>query len=537
MWPAKNRGENARLYDAVEAVSDFAIGLGINIPTGKDSLSMVQKYDDGVVFSPGTVIISAAAEVSDIKNVIEPVVKATGDNSLIYIDFSGGSFELGGSSLGQVLNKIGGKTADVADSGYFAKAFEAVQKLIASGYVTAGHDVSAGGLVTTLLEMTFSSAGAGIRTDLTALGEKDLTRVLFSEKPAVVIQTSDAGKVSAVLDDAGVKYSLIGEVSDDGFLNIVNYESVIRLDISEMRDVWFKTSYLFDKNQTAGDLAEKRFENYKNFGLSYRFPEHFTGKYSDIAGEIKKRPVAAIIREKGVNGDREMAWSLYHAGFDVRDVHMTDLINGREDLSGVKMIVFVGGFSNSDVLGSAKGWAGAFLYNEKAKAALDAFYAREDTLSLGICNGCQLMVELGLINKDHELKPKMLHNDSRKFESAFLNVEIGDTNSVMLKTLKGSRLGIWVAHGEGKFDLPYDESAYDIPVKYGFEEYPANPNGSEYNAAAICSADGRHLAMMPHLERAVYSWQWADYPAERKDDEATPWLEAFVNARKWCENH
>ena len=255
---------------------------------------------------------------------------------------------------------------------------------------------------------------------------------------------------------------------------------------------------------------------------------------------------------------------MYLAGFDVKDVHMTDLIAGRETLEEVNFIVFVGGFSNSDVLGSAKGWAGAFLYNQKAKLALDRFYSRDDTLSLGVCNGCQLiagaytpeawryrlhrgykesetamavgcqlMVELGLVYPGHENKPKMQHNDSGKFESSFLGVKIPENNSILLKSLAGSELGIWVAHGEGKFFLPCTEDKYQIPMKYSHGQYPANPNGSDYNAAAIVSTDGRHLAMMPHLERAFYPWQWGYYPQGRDMDEISPWMEAFVNAREW----
>jgi len=186
-------------------------------------------------------------------------------------------------------------------------------------------------------------------------------------------------------------------------------------------------------------------------------------------------------------------------------------------------------------LGSAKGWAGAFLYNEKAKIALSNFYARKDTLSLGVCNGCQLMVELDLIQPQHEKKAKMLHNESHKFESAFLTVDVLENDSIILKSLSNNKLGIWVAHGEGKFQLPYEESDYKIAMKYSYAEYPANPNGSDYNTAAICSADGRHLAMMPHLERAIMPWQWANYP-ENRNDEVSPWLEAFVNARVWIEN-
>jgi phosphoribosylformylglycinamidine synthase len=226
---------------------------------------------------------------------------------------------------------------------------------------------------------------------------------------------------------------------------------------------------------------------------------------------------------------------MYQAGMDVKDVHMTDLITGRETLEDVNMIVFVGGFSNSDVLGSSKGWAGAFLFNPKAKEALDAFYTRKDTLSLGVCNGCQLMMELGLIVDNTKDSAFMTINDSQKFESAFLNVDITENKSVMLNTLSGSKLGIWVAHGEGKFNFTMPESDYNIAMKYSNHLYPGNPNGSQYNVAAICSADGRHLAMMPHLERSIYPWQWAYYPEKRSKDQVTPWIEAFVNAKKWIE--
>ncbi len=244
---------------------------------------------------------------------------------------------------------------------------------------------------------------------------------------------------------------------------------------------------------------------------------------------------AAIIREKGVNGDREMAHALYLAGFDVKDVHMTDLIAGRETLEEIHMIVFVGGFSNSDVLGSAKGWAGAFKYNEKARKALENFYAREDTLSLGVCNGCQLMIELDLVVPELDQKPTMVHNASGKFESAFLGLKVPKNSSVMLSTLEDMNLGIWVAHGEGKFVLPEPVEKYHIAARYSRSSYPANPNGSDYDVAALCSADGRHLAIMPHLERAYQPWQCGYYPEDRKQDEATPWLEAFVNARNWIE--
>jgi len=539
MWPAKNKGENARLFEAVKAISDFAIDLGINIPTGKDSLSMTQKYDDDVVYSPGTVIISGVGEVTDVKKVIEPVLQNVADSKLFYIDFSFESKKLGGSSFSQVLNKLGQESPGVHDAKKFKAAFDIMQEMIEDKLILAGHDISAGGLITALLEMNFANIEGGLSVKLDELKEADIIKLLFAENPGIIFQTDQVEEVEKRLQTLGVDFAIIGEPIDERKLTIEHQEKDYSFDINMLRDTWYKSSYLLDQKQTGENLAKNRFDNYKKQALSYSFNKDFEGKLSQYGLKLKREKStgikAAIIREKGVNGDREMAYSLYRAGFDVKDIHMTDLIAGRENLEDVNMVVYVGGFSNSDVLGSAKGWAGAFLYNEKAKKALDNFYARPDTLSLGICNGCQLMVELGLVYPEHEEKPKMLHNASGKFESGFINVDIYENNSVMLKTLAGNRLGIWVAHGEGKFSFPYDESKYNIPSKYGFEHYPASPNGSDFNTAAICSNDGRHLAMMPHLERAIFPWQWAYYPSDRKADEVTPWLEAFVNARKWVE--
>ncbi|MCF6177172.1 MAG: phosphoribosylformylglycinamidine synthase [Victivallaceae bacterium] len=541
MWPAKNPGENARLYDAVKALSDFAIGLGVNVPTGKDSLSMTQKYPNGdVVYSPGTVIVSAVGEVSDINKCVTPVLKKISDSSLLYLNLGNSGFALGGSSFAQVLNRLGQEVPDVADAGYFRKAFNAVQGLIEQELILAGHDISAGGMITALLEMSFSAGGMSANVDLDVLGENDLLKVLFSETPALLLQVADGAAICKILSEQGIDAQIIGDVVKAPQLTITAAGNSYNFDIATLRDSWFKTSYLLDCNQTKPELAKVRFDNYAKQPLQFKFSDDFTGQAAEYGIDIKRRQAtgikAAIIREKGINGDREMAYSLYLAGFDVKDVHMTDLASGRETLEDINMIVFVGGFSNSDVLGSAKGWAGAFLYNERAKTALDKFYAREDTLSLGICNGCQLMVELGLIYPGHDKKPQMLHNDSGKFESSFLTLDIQKNSSVMLNSLAGSRLGIWVAHGEGKFSLPDAETEYMIPAKYNYSEYPGNPNGSDYSAAAICSHNGRHLAMMPHLERAIFPWQWGNYPAERQSDRLTPWIEAFTNAVEWVKN-
>ena len=229
-----------------------------------------------------------------------------------------------------------------------------------------------------------------------------------------------------------------------------------------------------------------------------------------------------------------MANAMYLAGFEVKDVHMTDLISGRETLEDIQFIGAVGGFSNSDVLGSAKGWAGAFKYNEKAKKALQNFFLRNDTLSVGICNGCQLWMELDLINPDHKQHGKMTYNDSKKHESAFTSVSIQKNNSVMLSSFEGTTLGVWISHGEGKFTLPYQESSYNIVAKYAHEDYPHNPNGSDFNTAMLCDSTGRHLVTMPHIERSIFPWNWAYYADDSKDD-VSPWLGAFENARQWIE--
>ncbi|MBQ8601939.1 MAG: phosphoribosylformylglycinamidine synthase [Bacteroides sp.] len=548
MWPCRaQEGEDARLYKAVKALSDFCCALQINVPTGKDSLSMTQKYPDGEkIISPGTVIVSAGGEVSDIKKIVSPVMQNNSKSRFYHIDFSFDNLQLGGSAFAQSLNKVGSDVPTVKNPEYFRDAFLAVQQLVEEGLIMAGHDISAGGLITTLLEMCFGNAEGGMEVTLDKMKDTDIVKCLFAENPGVVIQVSDkdAPRVKKILDDAGVGYIKIGVPTDERHL-LINKDSVTyHFGIDHLRDVWYATSYLLDRKQSFNGCAKKRFENYKQQPLELVFGPEFTGKLSQYGLNPDRREPsglkAAVIREKGTNSEREMAYSFWLAGFDVKDVTMTDLISGRETLEDVNVIAFCGGFSNSDVLGSAKGWAGAFLFNPKAKAALDNFYAREDTLSLGVCNGCQLMIELGLINPEHpaDKKAKMEHNDSHKFESNFVSLTIPTNRSVMFGSLSGFKIGTWVAHGEGKFNLPLPEDEYNVVAKYSYDEYPANPNGSSYSVAAIASKDGRHLAIMPHPERTIFPWQCGHYPAERKgNDEITPWIEAFVNARKWVEQH
>ena len=549
MWPCRaQEGEDARLYTAVKALSDFCCELQINVPTGKDSLSMTQKYPNGEkIISPGTVIVTSGGQVSDIKKVVSPVVQNV-PSTLYHIDFSFDELRLGGSAFAQSLNKVGSDVPTVKNSEYFRDCFNAIQTLIQKGLILAGHDISAGGLITTLLEMTFANTKGGLNINLDKIKTDDLTKILFAENPGVVIQVANdkRSEVKKFLEDEGVGYINIGEPAEGRTLAIEKNGQTLNFDINALRDIWYKSSFLLDQKQSFHGKAAERYQNYKQQPLQWKILPNFTGKLSQFGLNPDRREKsgirAAIIREKGTNGEREMAYMLYLAGFDVKDVMMTDLITGRETLDDINFIVFCGGFSNSDVLGSAKGWAGAFLYNPKAKEALDRFYARKDTLSLGVCNGCQLMVELGLIHNSqftiHNSQPKMLHNDSHKFESNFLGLTVQPNQSVLMSSLSGSKLGIWVAHGEGKFSLPGKEEDYNIVLKYSYEGYPANPNGSDFTTAGICSADGRHLAMMPHLERAFFPWQCGYYPTDRKEqDQVTPWIEAFVNAKKWIEKN
>lgn len=542
MWPCRNEGEDARLYTAVEAASDFACALGINIPTGKDSLSMTQKYGDDKVIAPGTVIISAGAEVSDVRKIVSPVLAREKNSHLYYIDFSFDSFKLGGSAFAQALNKIGDEVPTVQDTDYFRDAFNAVQDAVEKGLILAGHDISAGGMITALLEMCFANVEGGLEVNLDKLAETDMVKILFAENPGILVQVKDKKAFEKLMEEAGVGFAVIARPTDERHILVSKDGIQYHFGIDYMRDVWYESSYKLDVQQSGSIAAGNRFENYKMQPLEFKYPKAFTGKLSayNLTADRRERSgiKAAVIREKGSQCERETAYALYLAGFDVKDVHMTDLASGRETLEDVNFIVFCGGFSNSDVLGSAKGWAGGFLYNEKAKKAIDNYYAREDTLSMGICNGCQLMAELELLYPEHEKKHKMLHNDSHKFESNFVTLEIPKNNSVLFGSLSGSKLGAWVAHGEGKFDFPYEEKEYAIIARYNYEGYPANPNGSPWAVAGVCSKDGRHLAMMPHPERAIFPWQCGYYPADRREtDEITPWMEAFVNARKWVEAH
>lgn len=532
MWPCKNKGEDSRLFDAVESLSNFAISLGVNVPTGKDSLSMSQKYKDKQIKAPGTVIVSATANCDNIYNVIEPVFKID-SGSIFYINISKDNFKLGGSAFAQIIGNIGKETPCVKDAKYFVKVFNLVQDLIKKDLIVAGHDVSSGGLITSLMEMCFSSQNISAELDLSALNEKDIIKILFSENTGIIFQSKN-NLAEKILIENNIEVFKIGNVKSGSKITIKHNDESFLFDVKKYRDFWYKTSTLLDKKQTSNNLAEIRYNNYKKQPLKLNFPKKFKGIMPDL--NLKNRPVAAVLREKGSNSERELANALFLAGFKVKDIHMTDLINGNETLEDVRFLGAVGGFSNSDVLGSAKGWAGSFKFNKKAKYALDQFFKRNNTLSIGICNGCQLFMELDLIYPDHEKHGKMTFNDSLKHESNFTSVKINNNNSVMLSSMKNLTLGVWISHGEGKFKLPYPADRYNIIANYAYKEYPSNPNGSDYNAAMVCSDDGRHLVTMPHIERSIFKYNWAYYP-ENRDEKLSPWLIAFQNAREWILNN
>jgi len=543
MWPAKQPGENARLYQAVEKISEFAEALGIAIPTGKDSLSMTMNYSDGSsVRAPGTVVVTAVAQCADVRKCVTPDLKPLNGSLLLYLDLSNSrENHLGGSSFAQSLAQLGKRVPEVFSPEEFSKGFDFVQSLVKAGKLLAGHDVSSGGLISALCEMAFAG---DIGFDCSIDGAQSaIIPKLFCEKPGVILQVlpDEFVEISSAAQKLGLNLQKLGSVSGKNIsFHLADFSFLAT--VSELRRVWYKPSFLLDRKQTTESCAKERFETFAAHPLSFKFPEDFSSSLItlglDLCRKGKTGIRAAIIREKGTNGDREMAHALFVAGFDVKDIAMSDIIDSRETLEDVNLIVFPGGFSNSDVLGAARGWAGVFKYNVQAKKVLSAYLERSNTLTLGVCNGCQLLVGLDLIYPEHAEKMQMHQNESAKFESNFLGVRVAEeTNSVFLKALRGAQLGAWVAHAEGRFSLPKNHGEYDIALKYLSADYPANPNGADGNAAAISSANGRNLAIMPHIERSLFSWNWAyrGVDPEIANFEVSPWILAFTSAREWVE--
>ncbi len=569
MWAPKLHGEGARLYDAAVAMRDIMLELGIAVDGGKDSLSMAAKviHPNGeveTVKSPGTLVISAYAPCPDITKVITPDLKMPGKSKLLFIDLGEGKNRLGGSALSQCYKQIGDESPDIDNTQLLKDAFNAVQSLIDDNLILSGHDRSDGGLIVTLLEMAFAgNCGLEIEFDSPLVLEKSLISLLFSEELGLVIEymPEKEEEIIGTLNKYFVPFKIIGRTLAEKRITInlisknedqISLNKVFDEDMRSLRAIWEETSYRLELLQANPECVNEEKEVIYDranplYNLTY-FPE----PTPDLIIKRNNKPAVAIIREEGSNGDREMASAFYMAGFEPWDVTMMDLLNDRISLSKFKGIAFVGGFSYADVLDSAKGWAGTIKFNKKLYEQFLSFYNREDTFSLGVCNGCQLMALLGWVPWQgiaDVYQPRFIQNKSGRFESRFVNVKIMESPCIMLKDMVGSVLGIWIAHGEGLAHFP-DKDILDkvierklAPIRYTddmgeiTEKYPFNPNGSPYGIAALCSPDGRHLAMMPHPERTFLKWQWPWMPEDMKISlKASPWLKLFQNARQWCES-
>jgi len=552
MWAAKLDGEGAELYDAAVALCETLIQLGIGIDGGKDSLSMAALApiggEDETVKSPGTLVISAYVTSPDITKTVTPDFKGA-DHHIFFIDLSEGNKRLGGSALAQVFDQVGDEAPDLERTDLLIKAFEVTQRLIDERAIASGHDRSDGGLITALLEMGFSG-NTGFTADLDRTD--DTFGALFSEELGLVlaVRPESSERVREAYAKAGLVCNLLGLTNAGPEVSIsIDGETVLEDDIRALRQVWEATSHQLERLQAHPDRADEEYTQLPD-RTRPRFVLTFDPEETDPSLFEGNRPSVAILREEGSNGDREMTSAFHAAGFEAWDVTMSDLTTGRITLDPFRGVAFVGGFSYADVLDSAKGWAGVIRFDDRVLDQFAAFKGRTDTFSLGICNGCQLMALLGWVPGEDlggNRQPRFVHNSSGRFESRFSSVRIEESPSMMLEGMSGSTLGVWVAHGEGRAFFPDAavhrsiETTGRVPLRYvddqgkPTEAYPHNPNGSPCGIAGLCSEDGRHLALMPHPERAFRTWQWGWLPEEWAKLSASPWLRMFQNARTWCD--
>ncbi|XP_043596349.1 phosphoribosylformylglycinamidine synthase isoform X2 [Bombus pyrosoma] len=557
MWAAKLPGEGAALYDACSAMCSIMNELGIAIDGGKDSLSMAARIGEDVVKAPGTLVISCYAPCPDIRKVVTPDLKApaAGKNGyILFLDLSNGKSRIGGTALAQVYKSLGNEVPDVQRVDMLKNAFKAIQQLIAEGKVLAGHDISDGGLITCLLEMCFAGI-SGMNVNISHKSGSPI-EILFTEEVGWILEIDSINYnyVLEVFNQFDVPVYLIGRSEGFGLSSKikVQVQEKIFLDstVLPLMSLWEETSYQLERRQTNVECALQEFSGLQDrtapcYKLTFNPDIRSTAIYKHLLLNI---PVA-IIREEGINGDREMAASLIDAGFEVWDVTMQDLLKNKVTFDRFRGIVFPGGFSYADVLGSAKGWAASLLFHPSLQKQLKSFISRKDTFSLGVCNGCQLMSLLGLIgNEDDDTKQPdifLSHNVSERFECRWSTVRIDKSPSIMLNGMENSVLGVWVAHGEGRFTFRNNEvlqklkESHCLAIKYTddygnpTERYPLNPNGSTEGIAGICSANGRHLAMMPHPERCSQIWQWPWKPSNWEYT-VSPWQRIFDNAYAWC---
>jgi phosphoribosylformylglycinamidine synthase len=558
MWAAKLPGEGAAIYDAALALKEILIDLEIAIDGGKDSLSMAALAplpggEMETVKAPGSLVISAYVTCLDVNKTVTPDLKLPGEGRILYIDLGNSKYRLGGSSFAHVFGQLGEDPPDLDDVYLLKRAFTAIQELVRKGLITAGHDRSDGGLITTLLEMAFSG-NCGIDLSIEAQETLSPLAVLFSEESGLVIEYAREREeqVFTVLRMAAVPFQIIGSTAAEKNVRInVNQQLVLEEDMRVLRDIWEETSYQLERLQANPDCADAERVSLRNrTGPSY-WVSYSPKPTAPALMQKAKKPAVAILREEGSNGDREMTSAFHEAGFEAWDITMEDLLNQRMTLESFRGVVFVGGFSYADVLDSAKGWAGVIRFNSGLWEQFEAFKDRKHTFSLGVCNGCQLMALLGWVpwaGLPDVRRPRFIQNSSGRFESRFSTVQILKSPAIMLRDMEDSVLGIWVAHGEGRALFPDSEvlsktvSRRLAPIRFVdddnqiTEQYPFNPNGSPLGITSLCSEDGRHLCMMPHPERAFLKWQWG-WMSEtwKRTMDVSPWLKMFQNARSWCD--
>jgi phosphoribosylformylglycinamidine synthase len=563
MWAPKLPGEGADLYEAASAMRDIMTELGIAVDGGKDSLSMAAKVagrnrETETVKSPGTLVISAYVTCPDVTKVLTPDIKHAGASRLLFIDAARGRNRLGGSALAQCYSQVGDESPDIDEPQLLKNCFLLLQECLSEGLIVSGHDRSDGGLVTTLLEMAFAG-DCGIEMEISdQRADPAVIPLLFSEEPGLVIEylPENEERIVAALNDKEIPFQIVGRTTKEKRIRISLSTphapfTVLDEDMRALRALWEETSYQLEMLQRNPECVEAERKNtYGTGGLAYSLSFVPENTPPEIL-EKREKPRVAIIREEGSNGDREMTSAFFTAGFEPWDVTMNDFLTERVTLDEFRGAVFVGGFSYADVLDSAKGWAGVIRFNKRIWQQFESFYHRQDTFTLGVCNGCQLMALLGWVpwqGIPDRTQPRFIHNTSGRFESRFVSVKVLKSPAIMLRGMEESVLGVWVAHGEGLAYFPDDSIRKKVlemglaSVRYVDDKgditphYPFNPNGSPDGITALCSPDGRHLAMMPHPERAFLKWQWGWMPEDWKRDlKASPWLRMFQNARTWCE--
>ena len=539
MWPLKYKNEDYNLYETCLHMCETLKKIGVSIDGGKDSLSMSTKLGDDHVRSPGTIVISGYADCPNIEDRVTADFKR-GGNNILFIDLGHYKNRVGGTAYAQVHNQLGDTPPDIDDPKELVKLFNAMQTCVTNKWITAGHDKSDGGLITTLLEMCFAS-DIGCEIDISFINKPDINRFLFNEESGVVIEVPDETLSDVERLLFGLDYHNLGKTTNDNkctiryylesiFDNIKINEFVINHNVKDLLKLWQESSFKLERYQCREDCVDAEIA----YSMSINHPRFTCNGFSFNEIKDERKFTVGIIRDEGSNGDREMASAFYYSGFNVKDINTADIIQNNNILEQLNGLAFVGGFSYSDVIAAGKGWYNVLHNNNSVSESIKNFMNRKDTFSLGICNGCQLMSKFAMFDGvDIE------ENNSGRFESRFSTVRISDSqSSIMLKDMDGMELGIWVAHKEGKFTSVAD---CDIALEYidsdgnPTDTYPMNPNGSIKATAGVCSKDGRHLIMMPHPERCFLSWQ-VPYVPERYKERFYPWMKMFRNAYDWLDN-